>query len=276
MKKGLKIFIIILLVILAAVGTAVIFYKNLNKDKPKNISISTLTQVVDSAETKQKVNSVDLLYKEKVSTSTIIEEYLTTNEKLDSCVNFLCNYIIAETDNISDEEIYFRTNSVLAKQSKINRMMNEYILKATKSSYFDREIGLTDLYNAFTTYIVEKSTLVKDLNNFIDVNKNVDITFSMLDLYSSVALNTYSNLINGKIVSNESLNLMNSKFEIKNNQLSGLVVEQSSIEVNKFIEAYYKCDKLDLAKNLNSYMSTTPSNELTKKAVDSFKLVYGI
>ena len=127
-------------------------------------------------------------------------------------------------------------------------MIDEYIIKST-SEYFPSLIGANDIYLAFSNYLIKYAKVVKAVNeNLISkegFNSTSDVKFVMIDLYSRVVVDTFSNVEtkNDLNVIKEDLNInkIDESFKFRYSYIddSDAIVA----DVTEFIRYYNLCNK---------------------------------
>ena len=283
MKKILKALIIFLVVVLSIGGTCFIFFKNYKRKEAESASLATC------------INNMDKLDLDIVDYDGKFEEFKKTNKNLEDSMFALSVYFIEDEFIIQDDDVISKIKSVNNSISLASEMISEYKIKSEfvnsdDKSYFDKELGRNDLYNAMCDYIVEYATLVSMINTDLEyknINKQADVKFEMIDLYCRVAINTFSeketNEVTGitKLKDMANINVVNNNFCLATSYLthSNLTLKNSSYN-NLFIRYYSACDKADFAKNLNQNVaSVTEVNQQSTNvqlATYYFKKICGI
>lgn len=283
MKKFLKVFIIVLLVI-GVIGVTCYFF--FRKIKERNNTTEPLTTILYSENNKKfKTNLGNVAgYVKGSTTDSRIYLIVETNQKLDDLVEVLSSYYIAQNTQINNESIAKALSKVNSSKSLLSSMMNEYILKKD-STYFNRHTGANDLYKQGCNYLVNYATFANLLNASLNVDRNSDLRFNMFEVYCNVVISTFSATHSVKVgedfwvyVSNtNNINTMNAHFAVYQ---SHIVTSVHSFDktINDFNKYYKISNKItfanDLTYNVNNVSSKTGTNE--EIATYYFKLIYGI
>lgn len=285
MKKFLKVFLIVIIILGAIAGTVFIFFRNYkeNIDSSKAVVEYIYDAKTESFET--ELSKVNATLKENESDyrfDLIIETY----QKLDDSVLTLSSYLETYGEKVDDEEVIKSLTRVKNLRSTAESMIAEFNLKSS-STYYVKKLGANDLYVQMTNFLINYASLAKEINYQLDkssITKNADIKFAFIELYCDVVINDFSaveTVSNLKVVKNQdNIKLINSKFEITNGSVSGLVHGEYSYLNNNFIKFYSSCDKTEFAKNLksnvNSVNSISDGSTNVQKATFYFKEIYGI
>ena len=280
MKKFLKIFIIVLLVVSAVGTTCYLFFKNMkendnttvsiagilyseNKTKFNN-SLSTMSSVVNSDGTDNRLNLI-----------------IKTNSNLDEIVEVLASYHIENNTKINNEKISKVLKQVNSSKKLLGKMIDEYNIKKN-STYFDKHLGANDFYSEACNYLVKYARFANLINADLNLNKNCDLKFSMFDVYTQVVMNSFNQtkVENSKVIiySEYNINKINSIFKMENSIVE-TKVSPYAVEVNRFVEAYYDCNKTEFAKYLASNISiVTSENQTTKEKIATyyFKQIFNV
>ena len=293
MKKFIKFLIIALMVIAAVTLTCYIFFKNFNKIKQKEASLIEFSQ----SETKDTFNSKlasTILIVNSDNTDARFDVMLTTLNKLDSSIDVLSSYYIESNGVVKSNEIASQMNSVNGSMGLAIAMMDEINIKAFirdndgvitgANTFYNRHLGANDLYTCVANYITEYAELVKLVNNSIsNVNKDIDLKFSIIELYADVAISSFSTVEQNEAGRNEivdysNINFVNSNINWNNMQLQVHTNKFGDATIN-FIKYYNLSNKTELAKKLHSTYSNidgvvNPTNE--QRTVIYFKEVFGL
>ena len=281
MKKFLKVFIIVILVLAVIGGTSYFFFMKLEKDNKKTGSIVAMLE----SESKMKYDDNLLNLHQLVNsdgTDNRIELLIETNQNLDRILFELSTYYVETETSINNKEINNKLRSVKSTGSLLNRMMTEYSIKKD-SLYFNRHIGANDFYNKSCDYLVEYAELIKLISsNIKNVNKTSDLKFNMFDIYSNIVINTFNktkednNKVEVEFV--ENIDKFHEIFEIENSFIK-TNVNQFSSKINEFNEYYSKSNKklfaLDFAINIRS-VNSSAQNTNEENATYILKLIFGI
>jgi len=294
MKKFIKFFIIALMVVAAVTFTCYMFFKNLKQEKELE------TSLIEFSESGKKENfntelekTINIVNSDK--TDNRFEVMQITLNNLDSSMQVLSSYYIDSNGVVKDKEINNAVSAVYISISTASSIMSEINIKAFlrnedgeitgDNTYYNRHLGANDLYRSVSNYIVNYSKLIKLVNkNITSVDKSADIRFSAIELYSDVAINTFSNIKQDiefyEIADYANINLINSAITWSGYRLNlAADVSLFDVSVYNFSKYYNLCNKESLAKNLNSICSNVsgvvnPTNE--QWAAIYFKEVFGL
>ncbi len=279
MKKFLKVFIVVLLV-LAVVGVTCYFF--FKKIKEKDNTTPSFATFLTSDEAVEFNTNLFVITKELGDNGdTRFSLLKQTCGNLDSIVFSLSTYNIQNNTQIKDEEISSTFKLVKNKRDLLLRMMQEYNLKKS-SSLFDKKLGANDLYEETCDYLIKYANLANMLNEYVSgVNKNSDVEFNVFDVYINVVKNDFSETETiSKLVKVKNSNNITKLNSIVVLDFKGLIInDRFSINVNKFNEYYLSCDKTKFAQNFGSNMNSVVSENQTaneKIATYYFKLVFGL
>ena len=283
MKKIVKALIIFLVVVLSVGGTCFIFFKNYKRKEAESASLASC------------INNMDKLDLDIVDFDGKFVEIKKTNKNLEDSMFALSAYFIDDEFVIQNDDIISKIKSVNNSIGLASDMIAEYKIKSEfknsdDKSYFDKELGRNDLFNAMCDYIVEYATLVSMINTDLEyknINKQADMKFEMIDLYCRVAVNTFSeketNEVTGisKVKDETNINILNNHFHLSTSYLTGADLTPTNTSYNNmFIRHYSVCDKADFAKNLstniNSVTEITDQSTSVQFATYYFKKIYGI
>ena len=293
MKRFLRVFIIVLLVLGVIGGTSYFFFKKVEEKNNTTASIAGLLQSEDKVKFNQNLKVI-AEYVNSDGTDDRMNLIILTSEKLDNIVYILSTYHIDSKTKINNEQIANKLDQVESSRNLLTKMINEYNIKKD-SPKFDRHLGANDLYLQACTYLVNYANFANLLNQNLDVDKMSDIKFNMFEIYTNVVVETFSKVNdddaeNTNVVISNSLNIdaINEVLKIRNSYIVKIENENTSDEKitilvtsynNAFNTYYNKCNKTSFAKNLaeNLELSTNliqPNNERT--AAYYFNLIYGI
>ncbi len=279
MKKFLKVFIVVLLV-LAVVGVTCYFFFKKLKEKD-NTTPSFASFLVSEEATEFNTNLGVIVGDLEKESDTRFKLLQTTNMNLNEIVFVLSTYNISNNTQINDKEISSAFKNVNASKRLILKMMKEYNLKKT-STYFDRKVGVNDLYEEMCAYLVKYANLANLLNDFIsDVNKNSDVKFGVFEIYANVVKHDFSNISEtGSLVEiKESKNIEKLNEIVTISELGLLLNNRFSENINKFNTNYSNCNKAVFVANFASNLDGVSSaNQATKEKVAMyyFKLAFGL
>lgn len=286
MKKVLnvvKVLLIIALVAGAIGGTCYFFYNYVLLNADAFNSFSTLIYGSQTTEFNAK------LYEVRGYTDDRFDLIINTNEKLEEmAVNLNYHLVNAEDFDLDERLIEEQIDKVLENQDTAYNMMEEYLIKVD-SDFFNRETGANDLYNQMSRYFVTFSDMISTINselNKTDIIKNADVKFSIIEVYSNVCIDTFSNLVTDasglrRVEDSENIDLVNRAINFKNGFISSSNANANfSYLTNNFIQNYEKCDKeafaSNLAQNVSQVVSISDSSTSLVKATYYFKGVLGI
>lgn len=285
MKNIFKVILILVLVGGAIAGTCFVFFKNY---KEVFVPKTDLTDVVYDV-SKEKFNTgldeVNVLMNEN-ETDARLNAVISTYKELDEIWLSLISYYAESDFSLQDKNFNAKFNTVISTRSLINSMVSEYKIKS-QSTWFNRVLGANDLFETSANYLVEYSKLIKELNLLLDananINKSVDVKFSMINLYADVVTDIFSKVEadenSVKFIKNfKNLDKLNAYYEMENSQIvNGKVYTNDALQ---FIENYSKCDQTTFAKNFAANMeaNTTLTAESTvlQKAFYFYKQIYGL
>lgn len=280
MKKFLKVFIIVLLVLATIAGTCYFFFRNLKK---KNNTTSSISEYIFAQEKTQFDDELQNVsnWVNSDNSDARINLIIATSNNLDDIVEVLSSYYVLSDTKINNERISKSFNNVLSARALLNDMAAEYKIKKD-SSYFNRHLGANDFYEQSCVYLVNYAVFANHLNASLQLNKSSDIKFSMFEIYCNVVINTFSDVntsaTNVVVKSTTNINKINTIFKIKNSYVE-TNVGQFHQNINLFNQVYYNCNKMEFASNLASNISSVssadqPTNE--KMATYYFKQIFGV
>lgn len=275
MKKFFKILIIILIVLATACLTIFLFFKNYKK--PEDVSASLLGYL----DSQSKVNFDEDLKSINETLKQVgdlrLEVILKTSTNLDDCLETLTTYYVSNKAEFDDEKIIKQIKSVQSLKHLCGLMMDEYEIKTT-SQYFNKKIGANDLYQTMSNYIVSYSNLVRLINDEIDnLNKNSDVKFTMIEIYTDIAISTFSALDKqygslSIIKDSSNINEINKIFKMEHSQILLPSNKTFIKQTNNFIESYKECDKESFAKSFAANLSvvTIQQDDLTANQIATY------
>ena len=285
MKKVIKALIILMIVVLSVGGTCLIFFKNYKRKEAESASLETC------------INKMDKLDLSIVNYDGKFDSIEQTNENLEDSMFALSIYFIDDNFVIQNDDIISKVKAVDRAIDHAEAMLKEYKIKsefknAEELSYFDKDKGRNDLYNAMCNYIVEYATLINMVNSDLEyknINRSADIKFAMIDVYTRVAMDTFgktqTDTTNGitNLESSDNIDLINTYFCLKTSYLTNKEANPklySSSATSAFINSYSKCNKTLFAQKLSENVAMVA--ELNDKSTNEdyatyyFKNVYGI
>lgn len=293
MKKFLKVFIVVLLVIGVVSGTTYFFFRKVEENDHTTASIAEMLQSDEKLKFNNNLIHTYLQINSDLS-DTRMNLLIQTNQKLDEIVYTLSTYFIQSDTKINNEKLSNKLKQVNASRAILSDMMVEYSIKKD-SELFDRHLGANDFYIAMCSYLMQYADFANQLNNLIRVNKTSDLKFNMFEIYANVVINTFgktnsSEVNTQRVVISDSSNIdvMNSVLKIRASHVVKIENENTQNEevymlfnsnTNLFNQYYNKCDKNSFAKNLaeNLDLATNPiqpNNE--RNAAYYFGLIYGV
>lgn len=281
MKKFLKVLIIVLLVLGAVGGTTYFFFKN---NKKKSGDTGSLVNMLTS---QQKLDfNNDLRKMRTIVNSDLTDNRLTviieTNDKLDQVVYGLLSYYLDTNTTINNIPIKEQLDVVNANRALLGDMIKEYNIKKD-SVFFDRHLGANDFYKNASVYLVEYAKFTDMLNDYTKVNnKNADIKFAMIEVYTDVVENTFSKVVKNAKNLNEienasNISLINDKMFIDNSYIQS--TQAYTANASNFVKYYNNCNKQNFASSLANNVTTVTSAEQANNeliATYYFKLIFGI
>ena len=230
-----------------------------------NEDLATMNSIVNSDGTDARLNVL-----------------IATNSRLDEIVYTLTSYFVQSNTQINNEEIAKALRTVLSSRSTLEAMIDEYFIKK-ESAYFDRHLGANDFYKEMSYYLKNYARFASLLNNYVSLqNKNNDVKFSMIEVYTDVVRNTFS-LLNEdariEISNKTNINEVNLRIAIHNFHIT-TSLHSLSINGNYFIKYYNLCNKQEFAKNIATYISSvstvTEDSTYEEVATYYYKLYFGI
>lgn len=293
MKKFLKVFIIVLLVLGVIGGTAFFFFRNIKEKNTTTGSLAVMLQGESKLKFNASLREIET-YVNSDGTDDRMDLIISTSEKLDSVVGVLSTYYIENNTKIHDEKISDKFNEVKESRNLLSKMIAEYKIKKD-SPMFNRHLGANDLYEQSCKYLTQYAELAKLINGNLKVDRTSDLRFNMFEVYSNVVINTFiSDNIHKdvdtytQVINSVNLNIMNSVLKIRDlyivkiqneNAHNEVVTPLFDANINSFNIYYSKCNKGNFAKNLSEYLGFAqneqqPTNE--RKAAYYFNLIYGI
>ena len=279
MKKFLKVFIIVLLVIASVAGTCYFFFKNL---KEKDNTTASFAEMIYSESYKTFKNDLvkTASYVNSDKTDSRLDLIIETQMNLDEILTVLSSYHIDTDAKINNERISKAAKQLNSSKSLLQSMMREYSIKKD-STYFDRHLGANDLYKQSCNYLIAYARLLNYINMDLELNKNVDLKFTMFDIYCNVVSTSFNSTKEASsrvVIENASnINKINDIFELDNSIIVTAVNPFASV-INEFNDCYYSCNKTEFAENLSANILTANSNQGTAEQVATyyFKQIFGV
>ena len=274
MKKFLKVFIIVLLVIASVAGTCYFFFKNMKERDNTTASIAGVLYSEEKSEFNSNLQVISALMNSD-STDTRLNLIITTNAKMDQITKILASYHIANNTKINNERISKAFNQFNSSRNLLTAMINEYNIKKD-SSYFNRHTGANDLYSQACNYLISYARFINYVNSDLNLNKSCDIKFSMFDVYTHVVMTSFNETKteNSMVIIKNAANInkINSILQIDNSIIK-TEVNTFAKEINLFSDAYYNCNKTEFAANLATNITlVTSSNQDTNEKIATYYL----
>lgn len=283
MKKFLKVFIVVLLVLGVIGGTCYFFFVNLRK---RNMTTSSIAAYLES-ESKLDFNS-DLSVVRGIMNGNKGDDrfdlIVTTNNRLDSIMSVVASYYVDNNTQVVGKNITKTFNATKGAKIQLQAMMDEYVLKSSNSSYFDKALGANDLYLQACTYLLNYARTINLIQNTLQVNRNSNVKFNLFDAYTYVVLNTFDKTnieqlrtAPLKVTSPASINVMNNYIKFDGYTIK--LANPTSSAANNFDEYYSKCDRNNFAVYLASNIQTVSTeNQETNEKMATFylKSIFGI
>lgn len=282
MKKFLKVLTIIILVGLSIAAACLIFFYNYNKNRDKSFNY------INSFLTSARVEEVDSKISEiNTTTSGRFNSYIKTKENLDDIAWTLNGYLINQGSyKINEKAVINKLKEVEESLDVADDMADEFNLKSS-SEHFNTTLGSNDLFAQSANTLKLYSDALIELNAQLDklnLNKDADIKFAMIDAYLQVTVDSFSNLKEEsgvKVLSKtQNISLFNNLFKLENSILITNCGSNFSQLNNQFVRYYNACDKTafakDLSKNVSDVVSFSESQSATQNAAFYFKAIYGV
>lgn len=282
MKKFLKVFLVIILIIGAIAGTVFFFFKFFKEKVDSVAEVSNYIYADSSVQFNDKIKQVDSALGSDARFDLIME----TRENLEDSIVALLPYMKKYGEEFSHDKVVKELDIVKEKQSLASEMIAEFQLKSD-SPYYPKSLGANDLYVEMSNMLVSQAQLVKVINNELSnagVDKSGDIKFTLIDVYADVVITSFDEfqkVDNKAIIKDiEDIEFINTYFAVYNGCVLNLKNGSFSYLNNKFVEIYSNCNKSAFADNLKlnsntvSTWSESLSNEL--KATYYFEQMYGI
>ncbi|MFQ6751978.1 MAG: hypothetical protein ACLRFL_00235 [Clostridia bacterium] len=275
MKKILKVIIISILVLGVIAGTCYIFYKNMKPEKDPIV-------LVDYIKSEEKVKFNQGLADVDWYLSTVgdnrLDLMLVAHDNLDSIMNSLSVYVVADGGKIMDQGVINALNNVSGARSNTQAMINEYKIKTT-SPFFPMSLGANDLYEQASEYLTKYARLVIEINDYVrdlGINTESDPKFNMFDLYANIVSGAFEEvtILDGSlslIKDSANISLVNNHFKINGNYLD--ISSPFAKATNDFNAYYSKCDKKEFAKNFANNINNVQSivvGENTNEEIATF------
>ncbi len=275
-----KVLLIVLIIAAAIGGTCYFFYSQIRASVNGFENFSSFIYGSKKDEFDAKLKTVTSY------TDNRFDLIISTNEKLNEIAINLNYYLLNSKDyDIDDHLIVDQLEKVEDVQNKADDMMNEYLIKINSSS-FNRNTGANDLYQQMSKYFIAFSDMINSINSELDktnIVKNGDVKFSIIEIYTTVCINTFSDLMTDasglrKVVNSDNIDIVNTYVNFEN----GYIVSNNNFSYlnNYFISNYNNCNKSTFAKNLaqnvQNIVNITENSSSLEKAIYYFKGVLGI
>lgn len=246
-KKFLKWFLIILLVVGSIAATVFIFFKRYNARQVKEVNLISVNESNDKYKFDQGFNSL-LATLEAEGEPEWFADVNVVNDNLDQALIVLSKYYISTNGKVKDKEISDNYQSMITTRNVLTSMFNEYNIKST-SVWFPNLVGANDIYVAYSNYLVKYAKLVKSVNENLakrdGFDTTSDIKFSMIDLYTRIVVDEFSSLEKvGElqiIKSDTNIDEINKYFVFDHSYIAGGKVLTAN--ALKFIQNYNSCNK---------------------------------
>lgn len=293
MKKFLKALIIVVLVVGAVVGAAVLFFQNRNDIKDNTVSVLGFVSEKQKVDFEKDLNEINKL----INSDGLDDRFdliVETSLNLDECYEELITYFADSDFKVNSQSITANMQAVASSRNLANSMIKEYKIKAAhtidgKTSLFDRHKGANDLYKTMLNYLKNYANLIDSLNKNLDnvvSNKSADFKFNMIEIYTKVVINTTSqtetNTISWvKLVDADNLELLNMHDCVNfDNSYVDIAHDKFSSKVNEFNKNYQECNKDEFCNNLQENIEKIDSLDTKAKkhiiATYWFGEVFGI
>lgn len=286
MRKVLNVVKVLLLIVLVAgaiAGTCYFFYNYVLFNVNAFNSFNTLIYGSQTVEFNAKLEDV------RAHTDDRFDLIISTNEKLaEMAINLNYHLVNAKDYDLDERLIVEQIDKVIENQDVAYNMMEEYLIKVD-SEFFDEVRGANDLFNQMSRYFVTFSDMLNTINselNKTNIEKSADVKFGIIEVYSNVCIDTFSNLITDvsgirKVGNSENIDLVNQSVNFQNGYISSSNADNNfSYLTNNFIRNYDECDKeifaSNLAQNVRQIVSISDSSTSLAKATYYFKGVLGI
>ena len=285
MKKVIKISVIVLLVVAAIATTCFLFFRNVEEEQSKEISLLSFSASEakaklheDLAETMEIINSD--------GTDPRFASLKTTLANLDSSYRVLTTYYIDSNFIVDNDNIAKSINSLNGIVRTSLSIMEEYKIKAEHTApdgnkYFDRHLGANSLFTTLASFSVEYANLIKLVNGGIQgINKDADVKFAVINIYADVTIDTYSNVDTSEskwsVKSEDNISWLNTKFKLSHLYLE---TEAYTAAQSRFVKLYSECDSTLFASKLKENIDavTEIKEDMSKehRATFYFKEVMG-
>lgn len=284
MKKFLKVFLIIVIILGAIAGTVFLFFRNYKESFDSAKSVIDYSYGEQAKTFKTDLNGVHATLTNE--SDSRFELIVLTYENVDDSILTLGNYL-ENYNNVDDEVIVKKLNELKNSQALAQSMINEFNRKRLASDYYDEKLGANDLYKQMCVVLTKSAELCKEINYQLGkttLNKDADARFAMINLYADVVINSFANTKTAsslvEVNNAENINFINNYFGFTSEGLANLKNRHYSSANNNFIKVYNNCDSILLAKELknrvatNSTYNASASNEA--KAAYYFRTMYGI
>lgn len=284
MKQFFKYLMIILLVLASIAGTCYFFYRHLTRRQDSQAYVSSYLFSSANVEFDGKVDDLIEL------TGSRFSNLETTRTNLEEILSTFNTYMISvKNHDVDENEIISRFDNYLALQNEVSNLIDSYINRVNNSDIFDPNTGANEIVVQFCNMNLALADTLMFINSELDnleINKDADLKFSMIDLYLNIVLTTLDDTtldINGlQVIRNEiNLTTINNFFELENS----IIITPSNTtnfesDNNNFILHYENVDKVNFAENfadnINRINVYSDNLSETEKAIYYFKAIYNL
>ncbi len=275
-KGVLKIALIIVLVAAAIGGTCYLFFKYLNSSEEAFDEVGEYVYSVERDEFLSDLNTIN-----NYTSSGRLNDLINTYEDLQKVAKVLLPYL--SIYDIDDDEIVSQLSTLLTAQEEVDEDIETYLGRITDITFDKTDVNT--LYSDLANYLVEYANLISIINSEIESAakyQSVDIKFSVIDCYTHIVKNTFSNLTTSAPIEAESLDSLNLISTILNFENINIVITNTSddiyVTINNFITTYDLCDKDAFATNFyTNVKNVTEINDdssLIERATYYLKVIF--
>jgi len=283
MKKFLKVFIVVLLV-LAVIGvTCYFFFKRVEEKNNTTEPLATMIYSEEKIKFNQDLSAMSNLVNSD-GTDQRIQLLIKTNSNLDDIFKVVSSYYINQNTQINNEQISKALKQVKSSRNLLVSMMKEYNIKK-ESDYFNRHLGANDFYQETCNYLVKYATLTNLINSTLNVDRMADVKFNMFEVYTNIVISTFKET-NASVVGDSgwvmvnnanNINIINTYFRMQNSYIltDCNLFDKTISNFNKYYSISNRTKFAgDLSFNINNVSTASGTNE--EIATYYFKLMYGI
>ena len=277
MKKFLKIFIVMLLVLGVIGGTCYFFFLDLKKKNSTTPSVAEYLASVNKSTFDADLIRVKSIMNDN-SNDKRFDLIVVTSGKLDNMMASVSSYYVSSNTQINNKEIFNSFNDVKSSRALLQNMMNEYQRKSENSTYFDKTLGANDMYLQACNYLMSYAQLIRLVQESLSVNRNSCVKFNLFDVYTNVVAQTFSKtnidqLRTAPLVVDNDANLDIMNRNIDFDGLSLKLTNPASSIANNFDKYYSQCSKADFALNLSSNVAiVNNANQSTNEKIATYYL----